>query len=246
MQSTIQSTELLQACLTLFGPQIDTTHSFLEYLQPTGLKSAYRRRALETHPDRAKAVGKIEVVLNEEFKNVKRAYEILSLFVENGRTKTVFKENREDTKRSRQTETGYRPPADHIFTGNIPKRKLMFGQFLYYSGIISWNKLIEAIIWQRRQRPKIGEIAIQWRLLSTKDIIKILVCKNYDEKFAECAMRMGFLTNFQKFALIAKQKRIQQPIGKFFVENNIITPEDALVYYLNKHKEHNRKIFRCR
>lgn len=244
MQSHISSHEVLQACITLFGPQVDPSQAFLQYLQPTGLKSAFKRRALETHPDRARAIGKIEVVLNEEFKNVKKAYDILSSFVENGKTATIRTENWGAPKSRRPPKPGHTPHADHIFRGTIPNRKLLFGQFLYYSGIISWNKLIEAIIWQRKQRPKIGELALQWRLLSTKDIIKILMCKRFDEKFAECAMRMGFLTNFQKFALIAKQKRIQEPIGRFFLETGVITPDEALIYYLNKHKEHNRKLFR--
>ncbi len=53
---------------------------FLNYLQTGDLKTAYRKRALETHPDRALALGVHEGIMNEKFKEVKVAYEMLFFY----------------------------------------------------------------------------------------------------------------------------------------------------------------------
>ena len=49
--------QLLQSCQILFGPEADITLQFLGYLQPSGVKTAYRRMVMETHPDPAKALS---------------------------------------------------------------------------------------------------------------------------------------------------------------------------------------------
>ena len=48
--------DLFKACESLFGTDIDASVDFLRYLKPDGVKAAYRKRALETHPDRARVV----------------------------------------------------------------------------------------------------------------------------------------------------------------------------------------------
>lgn len=67
--SELSRTELYDACGVLFGPQVDISFEFFRYLQPSGLKDAFRKKALETHPDRAKALGKDESKLNELFED---------------------------------------------------------------------------------------------------------------------------------------------------------------------------------
>ena len=63
--------ELFNACRTIFGSQVNVSTEFLRYLQPVGVKSAYKKRALETHPDRAKQIGDSPRKLQEEFRTVK-------------------------------------------------------------------------------------------------------------------------------------------------------------------------------
>jgi hypothetical protein len=84
------SAELFQACETIFGPEVKVSIDFLEYLQPTGIKTAFRKRAFETHPDRAKALGSFAIDLNEQFINVRKAYERLLSFVETKNEGTVY------------------------------------------------------------------------------------------------------------------------------------------------------------
>jgi hypothetical protein len=44
------------------------------------LRSAYRRKVMETHPDRARALGRSEAQLAREFRAVAEAYRVLRLF----------------------------------------------------------------------------------------------------------------------------------------------------------------------
>jgi hypothetical protein len=47
----IPKTKLLQACNTLFGERPGGSLTFLHALQPAEVRTAYRKRAKETHPD---------------------------------------------------------------------------------------------------------------------------------------------------------------------------------------------------
>ena len=256
------SSELFEACEIIFGPDVNLSIEFLEYLQPIGIKTAYRKRALETHPDRAKALGYFARDLNTEFIGVQQAYEKLLLFVEtnNGSTLSTplfndfrtrqassYKsaEKSSDTssykntrphkggqKKSTKTKDAPIKDAkrhpDHFYTGSVPKGRLMIGQFLYYSGLISWRTLIDAICWQRRQRPQIGQIAIAWGLISSHDIIRILTDQTLNEKFGECALRIGYISDFEQMALVGKQRQLQRPFGEYFVKSGILSATDIM------------------
>jgi hypothetical protein len=257
------SSELFQACETIFGPEVNVSIDFLEYLQPISIKTAYRKRAFETHPDRAKALGSLARDLNTEFIDVQQAYEKLLLFVETNNESTVstpffndFKTRQAPPCRSpekssytssyqnarqqqkggqkksshdqRYTNKRHKSHPDHFYTGIVPKGRLMIGQFLYYSGLISWKTLIEAICWQRRQRPQIGQIAISWRMISSQDVIRILTDRTLNEKFGECALRIGYISNFELLALVGRQRQLQRPLGEYFITSGILSSTDLM------------------
>jgi len=239
------SSELLQACATIFGPEIIVSYDFLEDLQTVGIKTAYRKRALETHPDRAAVLDALPGDLNSEFINVRQAYETLLSFVETKQGLNIgypyFDDLRASYRHTRQSyshhKSGHRKGHgnpkhknhfDHFYTGSVPHGNLMMGQFLYYSGLISWQTLIEAICWQRRQRPLIGQIATAWGLISYQDVLRILRIRIFDEKFGECALRIGYISSFELLALVGKQKKLQRPFGEYFIESGILSPGDIL------------------
>lgn len=266
------SSELFQACETIFGPEVNVSIEFLEYLQPIGIKTAYRKRALETHPDRAKALGSFARDLNTEFIDVQQAYEKLLLFVEtnNGTTVSTSSFNDFHTRQApsyqseeqssytssyqntqqhkgrqkksphdqKYTSKKHKSHPDHFYTGSVPKGSLMIGQFLYYSGIISWRTLIEAICWQWRQRPQIGQIAIAWGLISFQDVIRILTVRTLNEKFGECALRIGYISNLELLALVGKQRQLQRPLGEYFITSGILSATD-IMNIANKQQLHN-------
>lgn len=243
--------ELFDACRVLFGPQIKISMDFIRYLQPSGLKSAYRERALETHPDRAATLGLPEGDLKEQFKKVNLAYETLKPVVTlSGISitdrETSFRQSKgSSVKKRKPTPPDIRKtPAtdsDRFYQGGLPPRELLIGQFLYYSGIISWQTLIRAVTWQRKKRGLIGEIAYEWGMLTTIDIREILNTRYIGERFGECALRKGHITQFELLALLGKQRMRHQPIGQFFVDQRIINPE-RLNRLLDRQKFHNMSV----
>ena len=237
--------EVFDACSLLFGPQVEISLDFLKYLEPSGLRSAYRKKALETHPDRAKALGRDEVQMNEHFREATLAYEKLIPIVSNKgavllRGKPGAKVNNGENTARRSSKRGF---SDFLYTKEIPKRELLIGQFLYYSGLIPWSALIRAITWQRRERPLIGQIALEWKMISCNEIQRILMCRNFGGKFGERAVRLGYLSRFQLLALLGKQRNIRCPIGGFFVNEGILDLQD-MEAMVEKQKIHNRDICR--
>lgn len=210
--------ELFDACKVLFGSQIGVSIEFLRYLRPAGIKDAYWRRARETHPDRASILGVNEKVLTEQFKAVSVAYERLMAAVKGDGT-ILIQQDPSGTNLSGHpacTPKATQGFNNRFYQGSLPRWKLLIGQYLYYSGLISWGALIDAIASQRRQRPLIGRIALDWGLLTDHDIGKILMHRQFNEKFGDCALRHGFLTDFHLKTLLFRQQLLQRPIGNYF------------------------------
>ncbi len=143
-----------------------------------------------------------------------------------------------------QTETTskFNPWSDHYFEQQIPSRQLPFGQFLYYSGAISWRQLIDALVWQRQQRPMIGQLARKWGILTEDQVQSVLERRRqsgrYDVKFADFAEELGYLTPQDKMALCGRMKMLQKPIGQYFVDQGVFT-QDQLTDLLGAHRRHN-------
>lgn len=232
------TTELFEACSILFGPEISVSIDFLKYLRPSGIKDAYWRRALETHPDRARVMGEDEARMNERFKKINEAYEcLISAIKEDG---TVLMEEERlfrsaPAPRSRPREAR----NDHFYKGRVPDRMLPIGQFLYYSGLISWNALIESLMRQKKQRPLIGQIAQKWGLLTPEDIRQILRKRHYQERFGDCALRIGYITSFNLISLVGKQRRLQRPLGEYLTQYGLT--RKTMDEMVEKQRRHNRR-----
>ena len=264
-------TTLLEACIVLFGPQVQVSYDFLRYLRPSGVKAAYHQRAFESHPDRARGMGLDEAVLTERFKAINSAYEQLrSVVTEDGYTgadriadpfgasasewdhsaSNMGSENRKhrSERRRNKQNSGFASDFtddDHYYTGEIPKVALVLGRFMYYSGMISWKTLLNAIIWHRKNSPPLGRIAQEWGYLTSEEITRILAHKINGEKFGEIATRLGLLTPLQLLAILGKQRNLKQPFGEYFIKNGIYRPV-TLEEIVVRQKEHNRNIARFR
>ncbi|HUL58503.1 MAG TPA: J domain-containing protein [Anaeromyxobacteraceae bacterium] len=249
--------ELEQAGRVLFGPAFGPGDVSAGRWR-TGLKAAYRRRVLETHPDRARALGRSEHELAREFRAVTEAYRLLAAA---GAVAPVppprpqprpawtppAPRARTEAPRPRREERAWRPAprtappprpawarapaaAPDAATPrrrSLPRRRLRLAEFLYYSGRISFGTFLEAIVWQRKQRPAAGRVAIELGLLTFADVIEILETRRRDGDavsvpFGEWAVRTGKLTPFQVLAVLGAQRRRQRPIGQFFVECGLL------------------------
>lgn len=238
--------EVFDACRILFGTEVNLSIDFLKYLQPSGIKAAYWKKALETHPDRAKMLGQSETLLSKRFREVTTAYETLATVIQSGDSLLLDTYNPQQYKQRRNRTASSRPmnrrryrPKDHYYSGQLPQRTLLLGQYLYYSGLISWRTLIEAVLWQRQNRPLLGQIAIDWRILSLDDIYSILKERQLNERFGECAVRKGYMTKHKLMALLGKQRLLQKPIGEYFIQQQIFNHR-ALNQIVSKQRLHNR------
>lgn len=220
------------------------------------LKTTYRRRVLETHPDRARALGRTEVELLREFRAVADAYRILSSLragpLPRGAvhgppprppSRAGSPREARPSPRPRPWSTPRAPPpppAPPRHEGrpvrasarreDLPRRRLRFAEFLYYSGRVRWSELVDAIAWQRTQRPPVGRIAVEFGFLATDDVGVILERRREaganSVPFGEWAVRLGFLTSFQLLATLGQQLRLQRPIGQFFVERGLLEEDE--------------------
>jgi hypothetical protein len=112
----------------------------------------------------------------------------------------------------------------------LPRRRLRFAEYLYYSGRVPWTAFVEAISWQRAQRPPVGRIAVEWGFLEPDDVARILEERRARSAgavpFGEFAVRLGYLTSFQVLAVLGRQLRQQRRIGEFFVQQGLLEADE--------------------
>ena len=235
MQEIPPTSELFDACGILFGPDIHISIDFINYLRPEGLKAAYRKRVLDTHPDRAAITGKNTAWMEADFIKVNLAYQMLCSVVLNGGILLQNHSTRiHDHASKREPVT-----KEKFYTGKLPGRKLRICQFLYYSGIISWNTYIKALVWQKRLRPPLGRIAADQGMLSEADIRVILSRRAINEKFGESAIRLGLLSPYKLMVLLGQQRRFHKPIGEYFIQTGVLS-RSQLEMMVRKQTSYNR------
>lgn len=254
LNEEITKQDLFKACESLFGSDIDVSVEFLKYLQLSGVKAAFRKKALETHPDRAIMLAGEAGMLERRFKEVNLAYQLLSGFLacpwkyhleEDGSISARYVWRPKPAPKSAKSYSGknnWNKSAEPKYNGRVPGRRLLFGQYLYYTGHISLATLIKAIVWQRLQRPSIGAIATDWDMIFTEDVLSILQRRHYGEKFGECALRCGYLSQYQLKLLLERQKTLQPQIGRYFLEQRIVSSA-GLFKMVAEMKAHNRKFW---
>ncbi len=243
MAEFISKESLLDYYNVLFGNCTDLSYEALREIQPSELKAAYRKKVFETHPDRSQIVGRDKYIMNQEFIKAATAYEQLISIIEN-KNKIILNEKSNVKNSGPQYYSNKDVFSDHYYTGSMPKRKLLTAQFLYYSGLISWKMLVNSISWQKRQRPPVGQIAVSWGMLSPIDIKIILQSRaiegRFNDKFCEYALSKGYISLFERMALLGKQRSLQRPIGEYFTKVEETLSGKKIDLFLEKMWAHNR------
>lgn len=239
--SQLCETEVYRACRTLFGTELQVNRNFLWYLQPSGVRSAYRRQAKAIHPDRfAIAAADIRKKQQHLFQDLNQAHQTIQHFLKLRQSNkliwpaTPAAQQRPAAPRARQRNNTNQPLQV------LPPYPLQFGLFLTYLGIVSFKDLIAAITRQRRQRPQIGDIAKRWGWLNDHHIRKIIAHRGKPLRFGEKAEHLGLLTPLQVRTLLYHQRTRQQQLGEYFVEQGLFD-NDRLHELLSQLAEHNRK-----
>ena len=242
-------TALFNACRTLFGKEISLSHEFLKYLQPSGAKTAFRSQAKAHHPD-AHASSSIQVrkQKTEHFREIRQAYDLILDFLEKrhrGRQSTPNRRPSSQTTShwSRSATRQRKQQKPHFRPSSIPAIPLEFGMFTYYQGKVTYQQLIEALVWQRRQRPTLGTIAQKWGWLSEAKVAHILAHRGHAVRFGKKAVELGYLRPHQVDTLLQNQRSLQKRIGQYFVEKGLLTKEEA-DQVSQRLKSHNSQISR--
>ncbi|MGF1511698.1 MAG: hypothetical protein ACFB9M_19555 [Myxococcota bacterium] len=110
-----------------------------------------------------------------------------------------------------------------IFRDLMAPPRPLLGRFLVQKGLVTLSQLIQAVHWQRQQRPPVGRIAIEWGILSLEQVIELLRQKEAKTPFCSFSVKAGWMKPVQRIAILAKQRQMQRPIGRYFVEQGILT-----------------------
>lgn len=222
MAPTSRAIEAAQAYRTLFGAHAPAPRS-LEHLTPESVKRAFRSRAFELHPDRAAALGVNRESLTSRFQELSSAYEVLLAF----------------TAPAERPQLRPEPAvSDTRWRGALPRRRLQLGEWLYYSGQISFHELTSALAWQRRQRPLMGQLAIDRGLLSHQQVVDLLKHVGRGQRFGDLAVQRGCLGEADRQRLLTEQRCRQRKLGEYFVGLGRIANTD-LERELARQRQHN-------
>jgi hypothetical protein len=282
MATVIAEEELYRSCRLIFGKDLKVSPDFLQYLQLSGIKKAYRKKALEFHPDRGFCQTlTLQQSMANKFIDVHQAYEKLLSYLEarekgleldisSGSFSTQKDKEEVKIKRSYQNSTSSRdriyrkkangfqyknnnggqqktsfhgPPLDpkSLYRGPLPNCQLLFGRYLYYSGLINLHTIGQALVWQRSQRPCFGEIGRRMGLMDEQDTFKILRQKKNRQLFGELALRLGILTQGQQQSILLHQKKLHKRIGQYFVIKNYWDTV-MLEAHIAAHRNHNSRV----
>ena len=236
---------LIDACRTLFGNDLLLSRDFLAYLQPNGLKAAYRLKAKEAHPDRfAGSSPKERKQQTAFFQEVNRAYDLLRSFFQE-RDRNVSQAPKTSSYQSASVKPRWHAQSSQKKSCRIPERTLEFGHYLYHRGLITYSELINALVWQRQQRPLLGELAVKLGWLKNEDTQQITHHRGPYARFGERAIRLGLLSPGQVKALILHQRTLHKKLGQYFVEKGILSTEE-IEHLALKHSEHNARVYNRR
>lgn len=253
--TAITENEVVQACETLFGGAVNITKDFLHLVQPSGVKSAYRKKAKEHHPDLfATTPIHIQQKQTAVFQQILRAYDVLNYYFkqrEDGSWKPAENATRSPARNPKNSapKPAAAPPAERknsgdFYNGDVPFETLQIGQYLYYRGKITFETLINALVWQRKQRPSIGDIALQWGFLDSEGLSKVSRSCERQRLFGEKAVEMGMLTVFQVNTILLYQSSLQDRLGSYFVLNRFLSQEE-LELLARELKDHNAGVLSC-
>lgn len=224
------------ACQLLFGEGTEASADFIAYMRLPGLKAAFHRLAQRCHPDAAARNGGDAAEMQERFLAARRAYELLVPYVTGEK---AFPDAAPAPVFPRPGAwAGKRAARRTFYHGELPRRPLRFGEYLYYRGCICREDWLSAIAWQRTRRPRIGDLAREQGMLSQASLLTINRLRQPGELLGAAAVRLGFLVNGQVSRLLSLQRRHGALLGQYFTERALLSPA-RLETLLRDHFRHN-------
>ena len=183
----------------------------------------------------------------ERFREIRQAYDLILEFLESRHlsrnTVSAPKPAHTASYRANHSPPQRKQQKPHSGPSKIPAIPLEFGMFTYYQGKVSYQQLIEALVWQRRQRPTLGALAQKWGWLSEAKVTQVLQHRGRAVRFGKKAIELGYLKPHQVDALLQHQRSLQKRLGQYFIEKGLLTEKEADQISMNL-KSHNCQLKR--
>lgn len=244
MTAVVAEHELFASCRVLFGAELDITRNFLEYLQRSGIKSAYRKKALETHPDILASQGdNAHDASVDLFRRVQQSYENLTAYLDardNGFRFPSLKQHVHAAPRKSQPASG--PEKRWSTAGSASQARPKTAQ----SGGFARPKARSASAWQFAESKAPGAIPSRKLLFghylyyagltNWQTIIKALVWQRTGRpRLGEIGRRFGWLTE-QDILTVLKKRKLSESFGVSAVSLGFLTERQLslMIYQQNK------------
>jgi len=231
--------KLLHACAVLFGTDLAISSPFLDYIQLAGVKSAYRVRAKETHPDVINNKS-FSAMGSTDFLKVRESYEELCHYLQQRQSFSMQSSSTSGPREGAAGASCHRRYGAHYEEKDfsaLPPRRLMFGEFLFHSGFCEWRDVFRALTWQRQGRPRLGEIGCNFGWINKQDVCTVFQHLQTGLRFGETAVRIGLLSPQQLERLLRHQTIRQQKIGQFFLQNDLLSSRQLqdVLWHFSRH-----------
>lgn len=106
-----------------------------------------------------------------------------------------------------------------------------FGQFLVEKGVVSREKLLEAIDLQDKNNLKFGEMALLMGMICDADVERVHAAqRNEDLRFGDMAVKLGLISPNQMQQVLTRQKNNHLYIGEALVKVGALDEGDILQY----------------
>ncbi|MDP2105604.1 MAG: J domain-containing protein [Desulfobulbaceae bacterium] len=247
--------ELFASCRVLFGAELDITRNFLEYLQRSGIKSAYRKKALETHPDiLASQRDSAQGASVDLFRRVQQSYENLTAYLDardNGfRFPSLSRphvhsaprkpqpaprpEQRWPNSGASEAKPKVKPkPKPKTKTTDQPGGFTRFKDRPSSAWTVSGDKPLGAI---PSRRLLFGHYLYYAGLTNWQTIVKALVWQRTGRpRLGEIGRRFGWLTD-QDILTVLKKRKLSDSFGASAVDLGLLTERQLslMLYQQNK------------
>ena len=225
------SEQLRSACSILFGPHVENAESLLDVLDLSAIKAIYRHRVKGEGLPHGVSLEMLDL-----------AYERIKQFkIDHRQSPAGSAAPADDATEPLSDDRS--PLADGFWTGSLPERRLLFGHFLYYSGRISRMTLEKAITWQRKQRPLFGQLAIEMGYSIAESIAEVVTNVQMNELIGEACVRLGIMTEYQRDAVLGRQRTYPCRLDNYLVEQGILGHLEAQEFF-SKQRLHNIRLGR--
>ena len=222
------------SCSMLFQTQTHISQGILPLLRNEDVKIAFAKALSLEKKNKSTESNK-----SKKIADLLDAYSVITSFIQSNNIELVLSLN---LLKKEAEKTVFDPPPvkgvtktansailahkKTFYAGNMLPKRMRFGTYLYYRGIISYYMLKESLAWQKSQRPLMGQIAMQAGFIDPRTFATILFNMKNGQFFGDIAKKKKVISELKIKNIVKIQKKYNSFIGKYFIENHILTQSE--------------------